>query len=257
MRELAQGFDPDNLPCAARLGDFVAHHADSLVRARGGAWPNLLVPADAAVEPRIQGDREPLAHRSSAAVTGIDSRFEPVTVALEGESASALTVTLPARAAQAVVRDRREGDGRGGQDQLPVPAVRAGDHRRAVGGQRARAADEDAEEPRDHPRRVRLDEDRARRQEEPVGRRARDARPGARRGCRTISTSACECYGHRESSRLAEDLHRQRAARPDPQAGSEGRDRTAPARSSRRARRRSSTRRCRRRPTSRRSAAGR
>jgi hypothetical protein len=32
IRELAQGFDPDNLPCAARLGDFVLTTPTSLVR---------------------------------------------------------------------------------------------------------------------------------------------------------------------------------------------------------------------------------
>ena len=137
IRELAQGFDPDNLPCAARLGDFVLTTQTSLVQRAAVPGRTYTYPLTLLSNLGYTGTVN-LSASLVGGVTGVDSRFDPATVALAGESASALSVTLPGGAAQAVVRARREGHGRGRQEQLAVPAVRAGNRRRTVGGERAR-----------------------------------------------------------------------------------------------------------------------
>ena len=59
MRELSQGFDPDNLPCAVRLGDFVLPPTMPCASAgRCRAGPTRI--RSPAVQPRLQGDRESL-----------------------------------------------------------------------------------------------------------------------------------------------------------------------------------------------------
>ena len=86
---------------------------------------------------------------------GLQARFEPATVEVTSLQESAFTVTLPAGGAVKPFAIEVKGTAADGKTnslclQLgPTEGGRAGRH------QHARAADEDAEEPRDHPRRVR------------------------------------------------------------------------------------------------------
>jgi hypothetical protein len=98
VRELAQPFDPDNLPCAARLGDFVVTTDSwllnrSAVPGRAYQYPLTLL--------SNQGYRGTvsLSASSSPGLAGLQARFDPASVALSGEGRSALTVTLPPGAA--------------------------------------------------------------------------------------------------------------------------------------------------------------
>ncbi len=97
VRELSQPFDPDGLPCAARLGDFVvttdARLTDrAVVPGRTYQYPLTLL-SNAGYKGTVN-----LNAASSPGLTGLQARFEPASVALSGEGASALTLTLPANA---------------------------------------------------------------------------------------------------------------------------------------------------------------
>jgi von Willebrand factor type A domain/F5/8 type C domain len=94
-RELAQGFDPDNLPCSAHLGDFIVTTDSRLVQ-RG------IVPGRSYVYPlkllSNQGYKGTvnLSLSSTPAVQGLTQRFEPASVSLTALAESTLTVTVPA-----------------------------------------------------------------------------------------------------------------------------------------------------------------
>jgi hypothetical protein len=97
VRELSQPFDPDSLPCAARLGDFVvttdARLTDrAVVPGRTYQYPLTLL-SNAGYKGTVN-----LGAASSPGLPGLQARFEPASVALSGEGASALTLTLPANA---------------------------------------------------------------------------------------------------------------------------------------------------------------
>jgi len=94
IRELAQGFDPDNLPCAARLGDFVVTTPTSLLQRAAVPGRTYTYPLTLLSNLGYKGTVN-LSATLVGGVAGIDSRFDPVSVALSGESASALSVTLP------------------------------------------------------------------------------------------------------------------------------------------------------------------
>jgi hypothetical protein len=99
-RELAQPFDPDNLPCGARLGDFVVTTDSWLldrpaVPGRAYSYPLTLL--------SNQGYKGTVS-LNAASVPGLQNlqaRFEPPSVALAGEASSMLTLTLPPNAAPA------------------------------------------------------------------------------------------------------------------------------------------------------------
>ncbi len=97
VRELSQPFDPDGLPCAARLGDFVvttdARLVDrAAVPGRTYSYPLTLL-SNAGYKGTVS-----LSAASAPGLPGLQARFEPPSVALSGEGASALTLTLPAGA---------------------------------------------------------------------------------------------------------------------------------------------------------------
>jgi hypothetical protein len=97
VRELSQPFDPDGLPCAARLGDFVVTTDARLmdraaVPGRTYQYPLTLL-SNAGYKGTVN-----LNAASAPGVPGLQARFEPASVALSGEGASALTLTLPAGA---------------------------------------------------------------------------------------------------------------------------------------------------------------
>jgi hypothetical protein len=93
-RELAQPFDPDNLPCGARLGDFIITTDSRLlnraaVPGRGYSYPLMLIP-NAGYKGTVN-----LTAASSPGLPNLQARFEPSSVAVSGEGSSQLTVTLP------------------------------------------------------------------------------------------------------------------------------------------------------------------
>jgi hypothetical protein len=95
VRELAQGFDPDNLPCGARLGDFVVTTESSLLQRAAVAGRTYTYPLTLLSNLGYTGSVN-LSASPVGTLPGLDARFEPATVALSGEGASALSLTLPA-----------------------------------------------------------------------------------------------------------------------------------------------------------------
>ncbi len=98
-RELAQGFDPDNLPCSARMGDFVVTTESRLlyrpvVPGRTISYPLTLL--------SNQGFKSEvtLSASSSPSVDGIQVRFEPAKVAVTDLHQVGFTLTVPPGAAQ-------------------------------------------------------------------------------------------------------------------------------------------------------------
>jgi hypothetical protein len=97
VRELSQPFDPDGLPCAARLGEFVVTTDARLmdrpaVPGRTYSYPLTLL-SNAGYKGTVS-----LSAASSPGLPGLQTRFEPPSVTLAGEGASALALTLPAGA---------------------------------------------------------------------------------------------------------------------------------------------------------------
>jgi hypothetical protein len=97
-RELAQGFDPDNLPCSARIGSFVLttdppFYYQPLVPGRSVTYPLTLLSNQ-----RYKGNVT-LSVGSSPVVPGLQARFDPATVAVSDLHQATMTLTVPATAA--------------------------------------------------------------------------------------------------------------------------------------------------------------
>jgi hypothetical protein len=97
LRELAQGVNPDNLPCSARLGDFIVTTESGLVRrpmvpGRTYAYPLTLL--------SNQGYKGTIALAVAAnpGLDGLQHKFEPASVSLTNIGEARLTVTVPAGA---------------------------------------------------------------------------------------------------------------------------------------------------------------
>jgi hypothetical protein len=98
-RELGLGFDPDNLPCTARLGDFIITTETALaerpmVPGRTYTYPLTLL--------SNQGYKGTVALSlaSSPCIEGLQHKTEPATVGLTDLAQSTLTLSLPAGARQ-------------------------------------------------------------------------------------------------------------------------------------------------------------
>jgi hypothetical protein len=96
-RELAQGFDPDNLPCAARIGDFVVTTDTRMMErpllpGRSYDYPLTLL--------SNQGYKGTvgLSVTSSPGLDGMQASFAPASVGLDGLAESKFSLTLPANA---------------------------------------------------------------------------------------------------------------------------------------------------------------
>jgi hypothetical protein len=96
-RELAQGFDPDNLPCAARIGDFVVTTeprllSRPLVPGRSYDYPLSLL--------SNQGYKGTvgLSVKANPGLQGMQASFAPASVGLDGLAESEFTLTVPANA---------------------------------------------------------------------------------------------------------------------------------------------------------------
>jgi hypothetical protein len=100
VRELAQPFDPDNLPCAARLGDFVVTTDSRLLDRPAVPGRTYAYPLTLFSNQGYKGTVN-LSAASAPGLTGLQARFDPASVAVSGEGASTLTLTLPPNARQA------------------------------------------------------------------------------------------------------------------------------------------------------------
>jgi hypothetical protein len=94
VRELAQGFDPDNLPCGARLGDFVVTTETPLLERAAVPGRTYTYPLTLISNLGYTGTVN-LSARPAAGAPALNPTFEPASVALAGEGRSALSVTLP------------------------------------------------------------------------------------------------------------------------------------------------------------------
>ena len=94
IRELSQPFDPDGLPCAARLGDFVLTTDSSLLHRAAVPGRNYTYPLALLSNQGYSGSVA-LSATPVGGLEGLGARFEPATVALGGEGSSALSLTLP------------------------------------------------------------------------------------------------------------------------------------------------------------------
>ncbi|MGD0009801.1 MAG: discoidin domain-containing protein [Terriglobia bacterium] len=96
-RELAQGFDPDNLPCSARIGDFV-------VTTNTGLMQRPFVPGRSYDYPLTllsnQGYKGTigLSVKANPGLEGMQANFAPASVALDGLAESKFRLTVPANA---------------------------------------------------------------------------------------------------------------------------------------------------------------
>jgi hypothetical protein len=96
-RELAQGFDPDNLPCAARIGDFVVTTDTRLmerplVPGRSYDYPLTLL--------SNQGYKGTvgLSVTASPGLNGLQASFAPASVGVDGLAEAKFSLTLPSSA---------------------------------------------------------------------------------------------------------------------------------------------------------------
>jgi hypothetical protein len=94
-RELAQGFDPDNLPCSARLGDFILTTDTRLVERGIVPGRTYVYPLKVISNQGFKGTVT-LSLSSTPGLPGMTHRFEPASVAVTALAQSTLTVTIPA-----------------------------------------------------------------------------------------------------------------------------------------------------------------
>jgi hypothetical protein len=96
-RQLAQGFNTDNLPCGVKVGSFVVVTEPQL--ARRGFLPGQTYTYPLSVLPNLQyKGTVKLGASGVAAAAGLDARIEPASVTVAGEQKATLTVAVPATA---------------------------------------------------------------------------------------------------------------------------------------------------------------
>jgi len=95
IRELAQGFDPDNLPCSVRVGSFIVTTETSLLSRGVQPGQTYVYPLSLLSNLQYKGTVT-LSASASPAIAGFQARFEPATVAVTDEQKATMTLTLPA-----------------------------------------------------------------------------------------------------------------------------------------------------------------
>ena len=100
-RELAQGIDPDNLPCSARLGSFIVKTDGRLANQRMAAGQTFIYPLTLLPNQGYKG-RVTLSLTTNPPVVGVQAKFEPATVDVSATASSTLTVTIPPGAPEAM-----------------------------------------------------------------------------------------------------------------------------------------------------------
>jgi len=96
-RELAQGFDPDNLPCSAHIGDFVVTTETRLMERPFQPGRSYDYPLTLLSNQGYKGTVA-LSIKSSPGLEGMQASFVPASVALDGLAETKLSVSLPANA---------------------------------------------------------------------------------------------------------------------------------------------------------------
>ena len=96
-RELAQGFDPDNLPCAARIGDFVVTTEPGLLQRPFVPGRSYDYPLSLLSNQGYKGAVS-LSVKATPGLDGMQSSFAPQSVALDGLAESKFSLALPANA---------------------------------------------------------------------------------------------------------------------------------------------------------------
>jgi hypothetical protein len=96
-RELAQGFDPDNLPCAARIGDFVVTTDPRLMERPFVPGRNYEYPLSLLSNQGYKGTLS-LSVKANPGLDGMQASFAPDSVALDGLAESKFSLALPANA---------------------------------------------------------------------------------------------------------------------------------------------------------------
>jgi hypothetical protein len=95
VRELAQGFDPDNLPCAARLGNFVVTTETPLLQRAAVPGRTYTYPLTLLSNLGYSGTVN-LSAKAGGSAPALEAQFDQPSVELTGEGRSTLKVTLPA-----------------------------------------------------------------------------------------------------------------------------------------------------------------
>jgi hypothetical protein len=96
-RELAQGFDPDNLPCSARIGEFVVTTDTRLIQRPFVPGHSYDYPLSLLSNQGYKGTIG-LSVRANPGLSGMQASFTPASVALDGLAESNFTLTVPANA---------------------------------------------------------------------------------------------------------------------------------------------------------------
>ena len=96
-RELAQGFDPDNLPCSARVGDFVVTTEPGLLQRPFVPGRSYDYPLSLLSNQGYKGTLN-LSVKANPGLDGMQSSFAPASVALDGLAESKFSLALPANA---------------------------------------------------------------------------------------------------------------------------------------------------------------
>jgi len=96
-RELAQGFDPDNLPCAARIGDFVVTTERRLMERPFLPGSTYDYPLSLLSNLGYKGTVG-LSVKANPGLDGMQASFAPASVDLDGLAESKFSLTLPANA---------------------------------------------------------------------------------------------------------------------------------------------------------------
>jgi len=94
-RELAVGFNPDNLPCSARLGEFVITTDTRMVERDVVPGRTYVYPLKILSNQGYKGTVN-LSLTASPGLQGLTHRFQPASVAVTQQGQASLTVTLPA-----------------------------------------------------------------------------------------------------------------------------------------------------------------
>ncbi len=94
-RQLAQGFNTDNLPCGVKVGSFVVVTEPQLQRRGVQPGQSYTYPLSILPNLKYKGTVK-LTASSTTPAAGLDARIEPASVTVAGEQAATLTVAVPA-----------------------------------------------------------------------------------------------------------------------------------------------------------------
>ena len=97
LRELAQGFNPDNLPCAVRVGSFVLATESRLLARAVQQGQSYTYPLTLLSNLKYTGTVK-LSATGVPAAAGLQARFEPAAVTVTDEQKATMTLTVPAGA---------------------------------------------------------------------------------------------------------------------------------------------------------------